>query len=189
MKYFLLLLSFLIFNNYCFAEKVIQVYRFKKDSTISSYELKENQDVKIRLVKPVTKSFFSSLNVAGKVERIDDSSIVVDDKVIFYKNIEDIYFKISQRKIRTERIIGYVLVVPFLASVGTFILGSIVNTNDQNSQTGSMEGFVIMLYGALGSACLCPWNPQILFSDKSHFGLDNDALSLNKRWFLRVVKR
>ena len=186
MKYFLLLLSFLILKNYCFAGKVIEVYQIKSDSTVKAFHLHENKKVVLILKEQINHSYC----VSGRVKQIDDSFFVVDSKKVYYSNIVEIAFNAPEKKHIVRKIIGGVLVVPAAISLWAVVGGAyyIFKPVHYTHYLDSSEfGLTVFFFGGLGlSGSSLAMYLDLKF--KSHFLLNNGN-SIYGQWQLRVIQK
>ena len=186
MKYFLLLLSFLIIKNYCFAEKVIEVYQIKSDSTVKAFHLHENKKVVLILKEQINHSYC----VSGRVKKIEDSFFIVDDKKIYYSNIVEVSFKAPEKKFIVRKIIGGVLVVPATISLWGVVVGAyyilkpIQYTHYLDSSELGLSFSFFSLLGLSGSSLAM----YLDLNFKSRFLLYKES-SIYSQWQLRVIQK
>jgi len=170
----------------CFAEKVIEIYKMKKDSSFKTFHLTEKTKISISVSKH--DGSFSYTN--GRVDQITDSFLLIKNEKIYYDNIAAITFRVPEKKHIAQKIVAGVLCVPIIISVGITAIGVdlfIENKHEYDWEEGIALGFWGGV-GFLGSIMTL----SLDLNFKTHFSLyklhplESQA---THRWFLRVVEK
>jgi hypothetical protein len=194
MKSLLLILAGFILMNHCYAEKEIEIYRMRKDSTYKIFRLKENIMVTLKISKP--NGEFRDLQ--GKIKQVTDSFIIIHNQQVYYDNIEAITYRTSEKKHIVQKIIAGALGIPLIASAGITAFGVyylankqiFYSSNNPNYSWDPMWGMIVVLggtAGCIGTGILLGFD--LMFD--THFSiykLRPFESQGNHRWFIRVVE-